>query len=249
MKKSFFSIFLITATLFIGCTHTNRNFDNKLLDHEIPDDSIINFFIEPYTQQIIKSDLNTSLAYSPSKYTKKDGELNSTLSNLFADATFEVCNPIYNEISNENIDIVLLNMGGIRSIISKGQISKKTAFELMPFENQILLLKLKGDVIEEIVEYLIQERKSHPIYGLQINLDNNYNLKDFNVNGNKLNPNENYNVVTTDYLLKGGDDMNFFAKNLKTFDLKIKMRDVLINYFQNIDTLILKTDKRFIKNE
>ena len=143
MKKSFFSIFLITATLFIGCTHTNRNFDNKLLDHEIPDDSIINFFIEPYTQQIIKSDLNTSLAYSPSKYTKKDGELNSTLSNLFADATFEVCNPIYNEISNENIDIVLLNMGGIRSIISKGEISKKTAFELMPFENQILLLKLK----------------------------------------------------------------------------------------------------------
>ena len=119
----------------------------------------------------------------------------------------------------------------------------------MPFENQILLLKLKGDVIEEMVEYLIQERKSHPIYGLQINLDNNYNLKDFNVNGNKLNPNENYNVVTTDYLLKGGDDMNFFAKNLKTFDLKIKMRDVLINYFQNIDTLKLKTDKRFIKNE
>ena len=33
-------------------------------------------------------------------------------------------------------------MGGIRSIISKGEISKKTAFELMPFENQILLLKV-----------------------------------------------------------------------------------------------------------
>ena len=94
------------------------------------------------------------------KYTKKDGELNSTL-NLFADATFEVCNPIYNEISNENIDVVLLNMGGIRSIISEGEISKKTAFELMPFENQILLLKLKGDVIKEMVEYLILERKSH----------------------------------------------------------------------------------------
>lgn len=249
MKKSFFSIFLITTSLFIGCDHTNKNFDNKLLDHEVSDDSIINFFIEPYTKEILESDLNTPLAYSPKKYTKKDGELNSTLSNLFADATFEVCNPIYNEISNENIDIILLNMGGIRSIISKGEISKKTAFELMPFENQILLLKLKGDVIKEMVEYLIFERKPHPIYGLQINLDNNYNLIDFYVNGNKLNPNEYYNVITTDYLLKGGDNMNFFVKNLKTFDLKIKMRDVLINYFQNIDTLILKTDNRFIKNE
>ena len=154
MKKSFFSVFLITASLFITCNQSNISFDNKLLDYEIPDDSIINIFIEPYTKQIIDSDLNTPLSYSPKKYTKKDGELNSTLSNLFADATFEVCNPIYNEISNENIDIVLLNMGGIRSIISEGTISKKTAFELMPFENQILLLKLKGDVIREMVEYL-----------------------------------------------------------------------------------------------
>ena len=249
MKKSFFSIFLIVATLFNGCNQTNRSFDNKLIDHEIPEDSIINFFIEPFTQKITESDLNSSLAYSPKKYTKKDGELNSTLSNLFADATFLVCNPIYNKISNENIDIVLLNMGGIRSIISEGEISKKTAFELMPFENQILLLKLKGDVIQEMVEYLILERKPHPFYGLQINLDDKYNLKDFKVNGYKLNPNKYYNVVTTDYLLKGGDNMNFFAKNLKIFDLKIKMRDVLINYFQNIDTLILKTDNRFIKNE
>ena len=93
MKKSFFSVFLISASLFIACNQTNRSFDNKLLDHEIPDDTIINIFIEPYTQQILQSDLNTSLAYSPMKYTKKDGELNSTLSNLFADATFEVCNP------------------------------------------------------------------------------------------------------------------------------------------------------------
>tara|TARA_Y200000002_G_scaffold68280_1_gene53151 strand:- start:3908 stop:4657 length:750 start_codon:yes stop_codon:yes gene_type:complete len=249
MKKCFFSIFLITATLFLGCNQTNRNFNNKLLDHDISEDSIINIFIEPYTKQIIGSDLNVPLAYSSKKYTKKDGELNSTLSNLFADATFTVCNPIYNKISNENIDVVLLNIGGIRSIISKGNISKKTAFELMPFENQILLLKLRGDIIMEMVEYLIREKKSHPIYGLQIQLDQNYNLKNLNVNGNELDLNTFYNVATTDYLLKGGDNMNFFAKNSKTFDLKIKMRDVLIKYFQSIDTLILKTDKRFFKNE
>ena len=249
MKKSFFSIFLILATLFLGCNHTHENFENKLLDNEISEDTVINLFIKPYTKKINNSDLNISLAYSPKKYTKEDGELNSTLSNLFADATFQVCNPIYNKISEKNIDIVLLNMGGIRSIISKGEILKKTAYELMPFENQILLLELKGDVIMEMVEYLIRERKSHPIYGLHINLDQNYNLKNLNVNGDKLNLNSFYNVATTDYLLKGGDNMNFFAKNSKTFDLKIKMRDVLINYFQNIDTLVLKTDKRFIKNE
>ena len=124
MKKSFFSIFLITATLFNGCNQTNRSFDNKLIDNEIPEDSIINFFIEPFTQKITESDLNASLAYSPKKYTKKDGELNSTLSNLFADATFEICNPVYNKISNENIDIVLLNMGGISQSFQGGNFKK-----------------------------------------------------------------------------------------------------------------------------
>ena len=65
MKKFFFSVFLISASLFISCNQTNISFDNKLLDHEIPDDSIINIFIEPYTQQILQSDLNTSLCIFP----------------------------------------------------------------------------------------------------------------------------------------------------------------------------------------
>ena len=67
------TVFLITASLFITCNQSNISFDNKLLDYEIPDDSIINIFIEPYTKQIIDSDLNTPLSYSPVKYTKKDG--------------------------------------------------------------------------------------------------------------------------------------------------------------------------------
>jgi 2',3'-cyclic-nucleotide 2'-phosphodiesterase (5'-nucleotidase family) len=32
------------------------------------------------------------------------------------------------------MDIVLLNHGGIRSIIPKGEVTTRTAFEIMPFE-------------------------------------------------------------------------------------------------------------------
>ena len=56
MKKSFFSIFLISATLFLGCNHAYKNFENKLLDNEISEDSIINLFIKPYTNKINKSE-------------------------------------------------------------------------------------------------------------------------------------------------------------------------------------------------
>ena len=100
--------------------------------------------------------MNKPIAYSEKTFKKNDGELNSTLSNMFADATYDMSNEIYKSISGENIDIVILNNGGIRSIISKGPISEKTAFELMPFENSIVVLKLKGNSINKMINYLIK---------------------------------------------------------------------------------------------
>ena len=68
------------------------------------------------------------------------------------------------KMSGKNIDIVLLNNGGIRSIISKGNISEKTAFELMPFENSIVVLELKWHYqLIKMIDYLRKVKLQHPI--------------------------------------------------------------------------------------
>jgi 2',3'-cyclic-nucleotide 2'-phosphodiesterase (5'-nucleotidase family) len=191
--------------------------------------------------------MNTPISYSLETYKKNDGELNSTLSNMFADATYEMSNPVFNKMSGENIDIVLLNNGGIRSIISKGNISEKTAFELMPFENSIVVLELNGLSIIKMIDYLRKVKLQHPISGLQITLNNDYSVNEVKINGVSIENEKKYYVATTDYLLEGGDKMYFLAETTKTTDINYKMRDILIDYFKRYDTLKLKSDNRFIR--
>ena len=191
--------------------------------------------------------MNTPISYSPETYKKNDGELNSTLSNMFADATYEMSNPVFNKMSGKNIDIVLLNNGGIRSIISKGNISEKTAFELMPFENSIVVLELNGLSIIKMIDYLRKVKLQHPIKGLQITLNNDYSVNEVKINGVSIENEKKYYVATTDYLLEGGDKMYFLAETTKTTDINYKMRDILIDYFKKYDTLKLKSDNRFIR--
>ena len=191
--------------------------------------------------------MNTPISYSLETYKKNDGELNSTLSNMFADATYEMSNPVFNKMSGKNIDIVLLNNGGIRSIISKGNISEKTAFELMPFENSIVVLELSGLSIIKMIDYLRKVKLQHPISGLQITLNNDYSVNEVKINGVSIENEKKYYVATTDYLLEGGDKMYFLAETTKTTDINYKMRDILIDYFKKYDTLKLKSDNRFIR--
>ena len=86
---------------------------------------------------------------------KKNGVLNTAIGNMMADVTLKLSNPIYNTRTGNNIDFVLLNHGGIRSIISKGDITLRSAYNIMPFENSIVVCQLKGSDLKELIDYLI----------------------------------------------------------------------------------------------
>ena len=241
---------LLLFVFFVGCfenLNPKKNTDNIEISEDILSDSLVVNYYRPFKINIEESLINKPISYSPKTYKKNDGELNSTLSNMFADATYEMSNDRFKEISGKNIDIVLLNNGGIRSMISKGDISEKTAFELMPFENSIVILELNGKSINKMIDYLRLVKLQHPIKGLEIKLNNDYSLNNANINGKKININKKYYVATTDYLLDGGDSMYFLGETTKTIDINYKMRDVLIDYFKKNDTIKLETDNRFIR--
>jgi 5'-nucleotidase len=71
-------------------------------------------------------------------------------------------------------------------------------------------------------------------------------LKKLLIQGKALSLNNVYNVATSDYLLNGGDRMDFFKKNNAVYDIDYKIRNILIDYFKAKDTLNPKRDMRFI---
>lgn len=249
MRVLYLSI-LSFCFVIVACeTESNQQkygFNIEINQQVLSDSSIVKYY-QPFKKNLEESLMNTPISYSPETYKKNDGELNSTLSNMFADATYEMSNPVFKKMSGKNIDIVLLNNGGIRSIISKGNISEKTAFELMPFENSIVVLELNGLSIIKMIDYLRKVKLQHPISGLQITLNNDYTVNEVNINGVNIEKEKKYYVATTDYLLEGGDKMYFLAETTKTTDINYKMRDILIDYFKKYDTLKLKSDNRFIR--
>ena len=121
---------------FFSCKdnfHLNKIEGSRLeINSQIKEDSLINNFMEPYRLNVNKN-LDSVLAFSVDTYSKNDGELNTAIGNLMADAVFKEANPIFKSKIQESIDFVLLNHGGIRSILPKGNVTTKSAYSLMPF--------------------------------------------------------------------------------------------------------------------
>ncbi|MGK0253586.1 MAG: 2',3'-cyclic-nucleotide 2'-phosphodiesterase (5'-nucleotidase family) [Mariniflexile sp.] len=209
-------------------------------------DSEIEAFIKPYRDHI-KKDLDSVLAYSADTYSKSKGEFNTAIGNFMADAVFDEANPVFYTRTGKNIDMVILNQGGIRSIISKGNITTRTAFEIMPFENSIVVVAIKGMQIDSLTTYLSKAKKAHPISKLKLTIDTHFNVIKTSINGEKINPNKTYYVATNDYLYNGGDGMTFFNPNEGLYVLNYKIRNALIDHFKKMDTISPVEDNRFIQ--
>lgn len=206
----------------------------------------IEAYIKPFRENVTK-DLDSTLAYAVGTYSKTDGELNTAIGNFMADALFEESNPVFNKRTGKSIDMVLLNHGGIRSIISKGNITSRTAYQIMPFDNEVVIVSLKGTQVKELLKYLSNAKRAHPISKLKLILDNDYNIVEATINGSPLEDSETYNVATNDFLFEGGDRMTFFKTNEGVVNLDYKLRNLYIDHFKKIDTLNPVIDDRFIQ--
>lgn len=243
-------VLLLTFAAFISCAE-KKYAVTKIEGKEIgitdknSEVAEIENFIKPYRDKI-DADLNKVLANAPETL-DKSGEWQTPMGNFLADITFEKSNKVFQMREKKSIDICLLNHGGIRSIIPKGNVTARTAYEVMPFENSAIVIGLKADQILEMISYIISEKKPHPLKGLTFTIDKNNQPQHILVNRKGLDDNTIYYVVTSDYLSNGGDNMLFFKKGVAQFDLNYKLRNIIIDYFTENKTIVANKDIRIIK--
>ena len=238
-------IFLLTSCKKEGHNLEETKSQTIKISDSIAVNKSIDSFISPYRIHLNKT-LDSTLAYAPETYSKKDGELNTAIGNFMADVVLSEGNPIFKARTGKNIDGVLLNHGGIRSVISKGNISARTAFEVMHFENSIVVAALNKTQMEALVNYLKTEQTPHPIANFEIQLDQSNKIKSLFINKKPL-ENRVYYIATSDYLASGGDRMDFFKKADTIYNTDYKIRNALIDYFNKVDTISPKIDNRFTK--
>jgi 2',3'-cyclic-nucleotide 2'-phosphodiesterase (5'-nucleotidase family) len=250
MKKFILSFFVLI--LLQSCKNEPQHLikiEGKLLpvSSEITEKSNIDNFIEPYKEKVEK-EMNKILSFTPVDLNRYDGELESSLGSLMADLCFERANPIFLSRTKKNIDFSLFNFGGIRAGITKGNVTTEHAFQLMPFENSLVVVELSAKKMNELINYLISQNRAHPI-SKHVKLEINKDSHTFKLNNKEIDNSKTYFVLTSDYLQNGGDSMNFFKDPINLYKLDYKVRNSIIDYFSETDTLKIKLDGRFKKTE
>ncbi len=245
MKLFYYTCFIIALT---ACTKTSTQLTKITaktiaIDSMIPPSSEVDRVILPFKEKLA-SEMQEVLCYTTTDLLKSDGVMQSSLGNLMADMCFEVADSIFKRKEGKSIDFAMFNHGGIRTTIGKGAITTETIFQLMPFENELVVVKMSGQQIAALVKYFIDGKKAHPLskqLAIKIHNDDSYELM---IHGNSFDKNKSYYVLTSDYLQNGGDQMHFFQNPEELIPLDYKFRDALIATFKKADTLQAVIDQR-----
>ena len=236
MKLKKFTIYLALLVLFSCSTSYNiQSSDSNITEVKASADSSVLAIIAPY-QKAIEAEMNEILTYSKIRLTKKGTE--SLLGNFVTD----LC------LNYSDAHLCVMNNGGLRTSIDKGPISRGKIYELMPFENELVVLELNKEDYLGLLDYICK-RGGEPFSGINITMN-----KEGNVINNtwpvNFENNEKVKVLTSDYLANGGDKMSFF-KNKEKYKLGLKLRDAIIDHCEKNDTIISRLDGRIkvIDNE
>jgi 2',3'-cyclic-nucleotide 2'-phosphodiesterase (5'-nucleotidase family) len=241
-------IFALLLSLIVACSTTPKlkkvessaielNAQSAIADKEVEQ------LINPYKNKM-DSVMNDVLVVSEQPLTK--GLPESSLGDFTSDAVLKKTNDVYKPTDTYKANICLLNNGGLRSELPKGNITRGNAFGLMPFENSIVILTLSGEKTKQLFEYLV-ENNGAPFAGATLKAKAK-KITELKINGKDFDVTKTYKVVTSDYLASGGDKYNFFKDPIKIESLNYKLRDAIIDYMidehKKGNTLKVSTDGR-----
>ncbi|MFP5039801.1 5'-nucleotidase C-terminal domain-containing protein [Parasediminibacterium sp. JCM 36343] len=200
-------------------------------------DSSMVAMLAKYKDSVGKA-MNTIVGFSVHGLYKKQPE--SVLGNFMADAV----KTIGEQVFKQPIDAAFINYGGVRGYIPKGDITIGQMFELMPFDNILVLQKIKGDSLLSFLDH-VADKNGWPISGITMNIREKKAV-DILVGGKPLSLDSSYTIANADYIVNGGDDTNM----LKIFP-KISngylVRDALISYVKLLTDLGRPIDAKIEK--
>ncbi len=176
--------------------------------------------IEPYKLELDET-MNVVVGHCAA--TLEVGRPESALSNFVCDAMLQKANEVM------PTDFALTNIGGLRKPIAKGEVTLRTIYEVMPFDNQLVLLDLKGDDVLALCNAIAQVG-GEGVSGISFGMENGKAV-DVRIQGKPLDLKRTYRVATSDYLSFGNDKMKPLLRRVNIYNLEMQLRDLILSAF------------------
>jgi 2',3'-cyclic-nucleotide 2'-phosphodiesterase (5'-nucleotidase family) len=200
------------------------------VDSSIPDDPEVLKIIAPYEEKVRElSKVIGRLEGGLSKTGVGGGSLGNFVTDAIrAQAEAKLGKPIV---------LAMVNNGGLRkNEIAAGELRASDIFELLPFENALILLDVTGAQLTKILQVVTRDAQS----GARIQFKWNDRdrpefisgkLVDANGKEQEIDPNQTYTIITIDYLmsLKSGA-YAILQEGKNPTPLNLTIRDAVMNY-------------------
>ncbi len=154
------------------------------------------------------------------------------LGNFVADLALEQANKNYFPADNKKADFAFFNNGGLRGSLPQGDITVGKVFELMPFENELIVVTLKGTTVNELINFII-DKGGVPVSNLKITIKDKKAIT-AKINGLDFDSTQTYKVLTSDYLANGGDNLKMMSTAISKEILGLKLRDAIITHIKEL---------------
>ena len=240
MRKSFVLICLLAA--LSACQQRSVQV-TKATTEAIPIDASLDGIQDnEYLAQLapVKEDLeremNVQVGYAPQDLWV--GAPECPMLNWATDALWDAAKSAY----DGRVDIAIVNMGGMRCSWSKGPITRGNVFELMPFDNRLVVLTLKGEDILALCESFARYG-GQGVAGMRVKIVDG-RVADVQIGGKALNSKASYTVATSDYLSGGADHMEALTRYTDYWNSDLLIRDLYMEQVQKQDTLRAAVDGR-----
>ena len=183
----------------------------------------------PY-QDSLSAAMGTVLGYAPETMLRDRPQ--SLLPNFTADALRIFGERIY----GKKMDVGIMNFGGLRSDLDKGDVTLGTLFRIYPFENTVTILEIKGKYLEQAIRG-VAGKGLQGFSGTSITLHNNNDRMEATkvlVGGKNIDPERTYYVATIDYLAEGNNGLSALLYATKTTVTDIVLRDMMISWVKEL---------------
>jgi len=221
---------LLIAVLFaISCSAPRQSssliFNDYRIEKQLKTDSTLVIMLQPYSATMNAS-MNKVIGFSSNNLNAKQPE--SGLGNFMAD-----CMRLMGEKKfGRKVDAGFINQGGIRSYIPKGNITVGKIFELMPFDNLVVLQEVKGTVLQQFLDKIAADGGWPVSAGVIMGIKEKKAVQVL-INGKPLDENGTYTIANSDYVANGGSDCEMLRK-IPKIDKGYLFRDALIEYVTDL---------------
>ena len=242
INRKIFFLILVFISSFFACKPPIKIIiaqNIAVKNNNISIDSNSFYFLKPFSDSL-NSVLNVKLAFTDSNLnTVRPGKIkqriqiekNANLGRVLSDYLLHEGSRYTLNTMGFPCHFALINHGGIRSSIPKGEITNKSIYEIMPFENEMVILELSGRQMDSLLSYL-STKNIAAVSGLELQIIGNTYTKAI-IAGLPFDSRRSYWIVANDFIQKGGDFFTMLKYPKQIIRTGIKLRTIFYDGFKS----------------